>query len=188
MKTLIIFFILAFSFESFAEATNSYVDLNLVALQYRYEDTVNQTQATQAYRSYSMAFQYRQIRASAELNSFTDSTGNQSLAIEKKVSEYLITLGYQVYRLAQDENKISLDCFANAALGQTKTEVKTTLFSNQNTADSESDLVLGLGGSLVGRVHYFLAELDFKYLNSKNMSPQYVPVLSFKMGIGIPLN
>ncbi len=163
------------------------LDLLPLQLQMRYEDANDQTRTNHQYQAYSIAFQYENFRTELEYSQFFDSTGNSSLKIEQAIKEFDLGLGYRIYDLADPVEKLSLSGIVNLWLGQTQTSVDTTLLGVQNSAQSEKEMVIGAGVSLIGRISYFLIETDLKMLNSKNMNPRDVPVFAIKLGIGIPL-
>jgi hypothetical protein len=184
MKYLIVSSLLFLSFS--AKAESSYFDLMPLQIQLRYEDTLDQTRGTQTYKSYALAYQYHWFRSVAELNNLSDSSGNKTVGTQRNIVEFLFSAEYRVYQLLHKENNLSLDFFANAWGGQTRTDITTTFLSVQNTSSSDSDLVWGFGASALGRFRYLMIEADLKMLYSQNMNPQQVPVFTFKVGAGIP--
>jgi hypothetical protein len=167
-------------------APDQYVDLLLLQLQNRFEDSTAQERTNRQYQAYGIAGQYSVFRAEFEFNQFYDSTGNQSLKVEQTLREYDLGLGYRVYQLISDDRRLSLNAFAKVWLGQTRTTVDTTFAGVQTTNESDPEAVYGLGASVMARLTYFIAEAEFRYLNSKNFSPQNVPVFAIKIGASIP--
>lgn len=184
MKAVLFILLVLFRINLLAEELKQTVDILPLQIQFRYEDSVEQAKATQQYQSLGFNYQRSLLRFGYEVSSRLDKTGNQSLSIEKKVQDYLLTGGYQLYQIKSEDQKLSISWFAETFVGQTQTDVKTTLFSSSTTSSSEKDWILGLGSSLVGRYSYALLVTDIKVLSSKNMSPQIVPALSFKFGFG----
>lgn len=163
------------------------LDLLPLELQMRYEDANDQTRTNHQYQAYGIGFQYTDFRAELEYSQFYDATGNASLKIEQSIKEFNLGLGYQVYHLADANQKLSLSGLINLWLGQTQTIIDTTLLGAKSTSESEKENVLGAGFVVIGRISYFMIETDFKVLNSKNMNPREVPVFALKLGLGIPL-
>lgn len=184
MRFILTFLFLFTHLKLQADEMKQIIDIMPVQIQFRYEDSVEQTKATQQYQGLGFNYQRNYLRFGCDISSRLDKTGNASLAIEKKIQEYLFSGGYQLYQLQSQDQKLSLTWFGQALLGQTQTQVKTTLLGSSATSTSDKDWVIGAGTSLVGRYAYGLIETDLKILNSKNMSPQIVPVLSFKFGAG----
>ena len=167
-------------------APDQYVDLMPLQLEYRFEDSTGQERTNRQYQSYGIGMQYSKYKAELEFSQFYDKTGNPSLKIEQTIREFNLGFGYRLYQLLSDDRRMSLNAFAKLWLGQTQTTIDTTLLTSQSSADSDKEMVLGAGGSLLVRISYFLAEADLKMLNSKNMSPQDVPVFAAKIGVTIP--
>ncbi len=167
-------------------APDQYVDLIPLQLQYRFEDSTAQERTNRQYQAYGIAIQYSAFRAELEFNLFYDKTGNPSLKIEQSIREYDLGFGYRAYQLISDDRRMSLNAFAKLWLGQTHTTVDTTLLTSQTSVDSDKEVVLGAGASLIARISYFFVETELKMLNSKNMSPQSVPVFAAKIGVSIP--
>lgn len=165
-----------------------YVDLILLQFQYRYEDTINQEKALQNYASYDLVFQWNDWRTGLQMSQLSSSTGNPSYMTEVKTKEYLAELGYQFYTLMSNDTKHSLGLFGAGYLGETQTTTDRTLLnSNKVHNESDPDTVMGLGVGAVARIYWLLLESDFKILQSRNMSPQQVPVFGMKLGLSIPL-
>ena len=163
------------------------LDLLLLQLQMRYEDSNDQTRTNHQYQTYGVGYQYSDFRAELEYSQFYDATGNASLKIEEKIQEFNLGLGYQVYHLADAHQRLSLSGLASLWVGQTQTIIDTNLLGSKSTSESEKETVLGAGFILIGRISYFMIETDFKMLNSKNMNPRDVPVFALKLGLSIPL-
>ena len=168
------------------EPNTSSIDLLFLQLQFRFEDANDQTRTNHQYQAYGLGWQQSFFRAEIEYSQYYDSTGNSALKIEQTVQELSLGLGYELYKFTDIERSLSLAAYANVWLGQTQTTIDTTLLSVQNTLKSDKENVLGFGASLVGRIKYFILETDFKMLNSKNMSPQTIPVVGIKLGASIP--
>lgn len=179
-----IFIALLFSENTLAQR---YIDILPLQLQFRYEDSASQSKEIVQYQSFDVAAQQDQYRLAFAFSKNETRTGNPSLSITTQVNDYALTGGYLIFEISAPEKKRSLNFFATATLGTTQTKVSTQLLGFSPTAaESNKNMIYGLGLSLVGRVKYFLFETDFKIINSKNYSPQYVPVMGIKMGVGIP--
>lgn len=164
-----------------------YLDLILLQFQYRYEDTINQEKALQNYSSYDLVFQWNNWRTGLQMSQLSSSTGNPSYMTEVKTTEYLAHLGYQFYSLMSADNQHSLGFFGAGYLGETQTTTDRTLLNSSKVHnESDPDTVIGLGVGAIARVYWLLLESDFKMLQSRNMSPQQVPVFGIKLGVGIP--
>jgi hypothetical protein len=170
------------------EISENYVDILPLEIQFRYEDSSDQSRTTHQYQAYDLAYQHTAFRFELQWSQYYDSTGNSTLKINQTIRELNLGLGYRVYHLSEPNNKLDLSSFVVFWGGQTQTEIETILLSTKNSVLSEKDNVYGVGINLVGRINYFIAETDFKYLTSKNMSPLQVPVFGIKIGAGIPFD
>ncbi len=188
MKIFFLTFCL-FATNAFAQtpvAADNFVDILPLQLQYRFEDSTGQERTNRQYQAYGLGIQYLQFHAEFEFNQFYDKTGNGSVKIEQTIREYDLGLGYRVYQLMSDDRRLSLNIFGKVWLGQTQTTVDTNFLASYTSVDSNLENVYGIGASALARLSYFLTEVEFKMLNSKNMSPQSVPVLAIKIGLTIP--
>ena len=92
-----------------------------------------------------------------------------------------------IFEISAPEKNRSLNIFTSLTLGTTQSKVNTQLLGlSSTTAESDKNIILGAGVTLVGRLKYFLLETEFKLINSKNFSPQTVPAAAIKMGVCIP--
>lgn len=187
---LVLILLLISSFGSAAskkpEVEKYFLDILPLHLQYRYEDNSDQMRTNIQYQAYSLGLQISDFRTELEYSQYSDSTGNPSVKIEKAITEFDLALGYRVYVWRLAEHDMSLSFFGNIWFGQTQTKIDTTLLTSKSTLTSGPEQILGVGASVIGRISYFIMLLDFKMLNSKNMSPQSIPVYGLKIGTGIP--
>lgn len=177
---------IAFLFSEAAVAQR-YIDILPLQLQFRYEDSASQSKEIVQYQSFDIAAQQDQYRLGFGFSKNETRTGNPSLNITTQVYDYALTGGYLIFEISAPEKKRSLNFFATATLGTTQLKVSTQLLgSSPTSAESNKNMIYGAGVTLVGRAKYFLFETDFKIINSKNYSPQYIPVMGIKMGASIP--
>lgn len=167
-------------------APDQYIDLFPLQLQNRYEDSSSQERTNRQYQAYTLGVHYSDLRIEIEYNQFYDKTGSGSVKVEQTIREYDLGVGYRVFGLMSDDRRLSFNAFAKFWVGQTQTTVDTTFASSQTTDKSDNQNVLGLGASVLTRITYFIAEAELRILNSKNMSPQSVPVFGFKIGVCLP--
>jgi hypothetical protein len=170
----------------FEVAPDRYVDLLPLQLQNRYEDSSAQERTNRQYQAYTLGLQFSIFRMEVEYNQFYDKTGGASLKVEQTIKEYNLGLGYRVYQLISDDRRLTFNIFGKLWLGQTQTTVDTTFAGTLTEDVSDKENVLGAGASALVRISYFIAEADFRFLNSKNMNPQTVPVFGVKVGATIP--
>lgn len=175
------------SWAQFEVAPDRYLDILPVQLQNRYEDSSSQERTNRQYQAYTLGMQFSIFRAEFEFSQFYDKTGGgTALNVEQTIREYDLGLGCRVYQLISDDRRLSLNVFGKVWLGQTQTTLDTTFATSQTQDVSDKDSVYGAGASALVRISYFAAEADFRFLNSKNMSPQTVPVFGLKIGATIP--
>lgn len=167
-------------------APDRFVDLMPLQLQSRYEDSSGQERTNRQYQAYSLGLQYSAFRSELEFNQFYDKTSSGSVRIENTIREFNLGLGYRVYQLISDDRRFTLNAFTKLWLGQTQTTVATNFGVSQSTDKSDQDMVLGASVSVLARITYFMVEAELRALNSKNMSPQTVPVFGLKLGASIP--
>ena len=183
MKIAFVLITFVLSTQSYA---NQFIDLFPLQLHYRYEDSADQAIEVIQYRTLGVAIQPGFYRLGFEYSRQEYETGNSSLSVRTDLKEYTLSASCRLLQVAALEKRRSLDFFVGAVLGTTQTEVRTQLFNNPSTSKSGSNLVYGLSASLIGRIHYFAIETEFKILTSKNFSPQVVPVAQIKLGASIP--
>jgi hypothetical protein len=170
----------------FEVAPDRYIDLLPLQIQNRYEDSSAQERTNRQYQAYSLGVQFSIFRMELEYNQFYDKTGGASLKVEQTIQEYDLGLGYRVYQLISDDRRLTLNLFGKLWFGQTQTTIDTTFAGVQSQDVSDKENVLGAGASALLRISYFIAEVDFRVLNSKNMSPQTVPVVGARIGATFP--
>ena len=164
-----------------------YIDILPLELQFRYEDSSSQSKEIVQYQSYAIAAQQDKYRLGFAFSKNESRTGNSSLSFTTQVNDYSFIGGYLIFEISAPERKRSLDIFATGLLGTTQSKVTTQLLGTSPTMSaSDKNIIYGIGITLVGRAKYLLLETDFKIINSKNYSPQYVPVVGVKIGASIP--
>ncbi len=168
-------------------APDRFIDILPLQIQNRYEDSSAQERTNRLYQAYSLGVQFSIFRMEFEYNQFYDKTGGgAALKVEQTIQEYDIGLGYRVYQIISDDRRLTFNVFGKLWWGQTQTTIDTT-FAGIKTQDvSDRQTVLGAGASALLRISYFIAEADFRFLNSKNMSPQTVPVAGARIGVTFP--
>lgn len=171
----------------FEVAPDRYVDLLPLQLQNRYEDSSSQERINRQYQAYTVGVQFSIFRMEFEYNQFYDKTGSgTALQTEQTIREYDLGLGYRVYQLLSDDRRMSINAFAKLWLGQTQTTIEQAFAGNYSKDESDKEMVTGAGASALVRISYFMIEGDFRFLNSKNMHPQTVPVFGLKIGFSLP--
>jgi len=188
MKYCISLVVLMFTQMALAE-----IHLFLPGIQIRYQDSITQAREQKVYQNYSVQYQYDYYLIGLEHNKLSEESGNSSLRVESLVSETLLIAGYSFWslnleQLSQNEKKFGLARFElvlQSYLGQTQTRVKTILLSQSTTNNSQEDTVIGLGGNVLFKFGYFLASFDARYLQSKNFSPNWVPLANIKIGLNL---
>ncbi|MBC7467607.1 MAG: hypothetical protein H7256_16570 [Bdellovibrio sp.] len=184
MKKYVLVFLI---FASQMSLADNYVDILPLQLQYRYEDTVNQSKDYLSYQSFGAAIQVEKFRLGIDAAIRKDSTGNASLNIETKKKDFLLSVGYQVYLIQNKDSIWHVGLFANGIAGVSETEVKTNLLGSSSSSVGDQNPVFGLGAAAVFRVKYFVLEADVKALNSKGFSPSTVFSSQLKLGLTIPI-
>lgn len=161
------------------------LDIFPLQFKYHFEDDNNQTKSNRPYDSYSLAYQYNELRFEIEYAEHKEKTGNSSLSIAEKISQYSLSIGYQFYYFKTNSDFFTLAALGSVVIGQTTTEVETHFLNDYTIDKSPKDQLFGLAACLVGRIKYFVAEAEVKYLNSDNTYPQDILAYAFKMGLGI---
>lgn len=184
MKKYILGFLILAAQNSFAD---NYIDILPLQLQYRYEDTVNQSKDYLSYQTFGAAIQVEKYRLGIDAAKRKDSTGNASFNIETLKKDFLLTVGYEVYLLQNKDSIWHVGFFANAIAGVSETEVTTKLLSSSSSSVADQNPVFGLGAAAVFRIKYFMMEADVKALNSKGFSPSTVFSSQLKLGLTIPI-
>lgn len=164
----------------------NYVDILPLQLQYRYEETSNQSKDYISYQSYGAAIQVEKYRIGLDYSKHRVQTGNASLNIESTEKDFILTAGYQVY-LLQNKDQWSVDFFANAAIGTSEAEVNTNLLGATTSSIGDQNPIFGLSASAVGRVSYFMTEIEVRALNSKGFSPTTVFTSQLKVGLSFSI-
>ncbi len=171
--------------------TEIYVEVLPLQTQFRYEDSTEQTHATQRYDGWiNLGFQYNQFRATYTQASHSDSSGAGSLVVETKHADQLVSIAFRFLQLTSTPQltRLSFEMFGNGYAGTSQTKTDTKLFGRTSSAQSDPEAVFGLGVSVVGRAFiarfYGLSEVDLKVLYSNNFYPQAVPAAGLKVGVG----
>ncbi len=167
-----------------------HIDIMPLQLQFRYEDSVEQSRQLQTYKGLfeipifanNLAYQLNDYRLSLGQSYQYEKSGNPSIEIRRSRSEFLLGAGYRVFQHVSTDETMTLDFFTNIFLGSTQTEVETKFLGVSSKSKSDTDLVVAAGASAVGRYKFLVVEADFKYLYSINMNPQYVPAFSLRAG------
>ncbi len=197
MKILTIGLILFMTVSGFAaekpfdQATDAArLDIMLLQIQFRYEDSVEQSRQLQNYKGLldipilelNLAYQINNFRFSLGHSYQFEKTGNKSLEIRRSTDEFLLGSGYRVLHIESPDKNMALDLFAQVFAGVTQTQVETKLVGVSSKSKSNPDSVFAAGMSAVGRYKYAVVEGDVKYINSANMNPQYVPAFTVRAG------
>ncbi len=167
-----------------------YIDIMPIQVQFRYEDSVDQSRKLHTYKGYfnvpvielNLAYQYGDHRVSLGHSYQAEATGNQTLSLDKTKDEYLLGIGYRYFQISSSDQKLTLDLFANMFAGVTQSQVDTRFFGNSSKAKSDMDPVFAAGSSAVARLMFMVLEVDAKLLYSTNMSPQIVPAFAIRFG------
>jgi hypothetical protein len=167
-----------------------FIDIMPIQVQLRYEDSVDQSRKLQTYKGYfntsfiefNVAYQFDLNRISFSHSYLRESTGNQTLALEKSKEDYLLGLGYRYAHWASGNKNVTLDLFANFFAGATQSQVETRFFGASTKAKSDLDPVFAAGSSAVGRFKFLVVEIDSKILYSTNSSPQIAPAFAVRFG------
>lgn len=173
------------------------VQVFLPGIQMRFQDTLHQARESVYYKNYSVNYQMQSYILGLEYSQYSEDSGNSSLKVESQTDEWLMMAGYSFYTWIIDrsivqaiENKknvsiketLRFEFFLHVVLGKTQTQVKTSVVNASTTQKTDWDDVVGLGAAIQFKIGYFLTSLDSYYLQSKDFSPNFVPVTTLKIG------
>ncbi len=161
------------------------LNVYLPGIDFRFEDNMDQTQSLKTGLFYSLSTQI-QNDFYVGVNYFTqsESSGNNSLSIERKSQDVQLALGYQIYQY-QFPSQVQLRFFAMAYAGFQQTQVTTQLLSQSQTESTDHKNVMGLGGLVQASYRSLLLEVDTSYLTSENYNPNSISVSHIKLGYQI---
>lgn len=180
------YFLVGILFVTQSALAENYIDILPLQLQYRYEETSNQSKDYISYQSYGAAIQVEKYRLGLDYSKHRVQTGNTSLNVETTTKDFILTAGYQVY-LLQNKDQWRLDCFANGVIGTSEAEVNTNLLGATTASVGDQNPIFGLSASAVGRINYFMMEFEVRALNSKGFSPATVFTSQLKVGLSFSI-
>ncbi len=158
------------------------LNLYLPTLQFRYEDSANQSRLLKTGYSLNLALEIQsQFITGLEYNIQNENTGNLSSSIARDFSELNLSVGYKVFGIHLAE-KNQLSFFGVGYLGQNKNKIKTELLGTSSVDESTSELSYGLGLLAQLRLNIFLIELDTRMMSSHSYEPQTVSVSDLRVG------
>ena len=187
MMRILFFLILipAFSFSKIAPAaiqSDYQLNLYLPTLQFRYEDSANQSRQLKTGYSLNLALEIQnQFITAIEYNIQNEKTGNSSLSITRDFSELNFSAGYKVFHINMSE-KNQLSFFGVGYLGQNKNKIKTELLGTSSIDDSAPEISYGLGALAQLKLNIFLIELDTRMMSSRSYEPQTVSMTDLRVG------
>ncbi len=158
------------------------LNLYLPTLQFRYEDSANQSRLLKTGYSLNLALEIQnQFITALEYNIQNEKTGNSSLSITRDFSELNLSAGYKVFRINMTE-KNQLSFFGVGYLGQNKNKIKTELLGTSSVDESAPEISYGLGALAQLKLNIFLIEIDTRMMSSRSYEPQTVSVTDLRVG------
>ncbi|MFZ3230837.1 MAG: hypothetical protein WA160_11580 [Pseudobdellovibrio sp.] len=182
-----IIFFLVFSLMTSLSSARMNIDILPLQLQSRFEDTAAQSKEMVRYQSFGTAFQIDDFRFGYDYSSHANETGIPSLSIQTKTNESLFSSSYRIFNIEGAVSKLSLDLFVGIMLGLSNSEVQTRLLGASAVTSANSNMVLGLGTSAVGRWKFLILETEVKVLNSKDFNPSSVFATDIKLGLSFEI-
>lgn len=179
-----IFIFLSLLFSVITAHAQHEVQIYIPGLQFRYEETSEQSIDLRDYTHYALSYMYKGLLLGLEHNQLQDKSGSSSLGVKTQMKEWNLLVGASVFKL--ELKNLTADTNVEFVLfgvaGQSKAEIETTLIGQTQKSTSEPEAVAGLGGMILFRLDYFIAGLDARYMQSKAYQPNAVSVTSFKLG------
>ncbi len=119
--------------------------------------------------------------------------GNETLNYTQKRYDYILSVGLSPLQLNPGISFLpdhKLEIFINGFIGQTKNEIKTKLYNQYNTNESEDNSLIGIGlesDLIIGQFLGFGADIRYVYqANNNNENPEGNLVLGLKVSGYLP--
>jgi hypothetical protein len=162
------------------------LNLYLPALQFRYDDDMEQQQSVKTSWQYTLAVRiFSDFLLGLETSSYAQKTGNSSLAIESSTQNFGINLGYRIVAFSMS-NEAKLNFWGLAVWGQSRTQVTTQLLGTSSTEISQNKDIVGAGVIAQVCLKKFLIEFDTRLVRSDNFHPRTMSVSHVRLGIEVP--
>lgn len=154
-------------------------------IQYRYQEGSDQLIDIRDYTTYSANYMYDKFLIGVEYNTNQENSGNTALGVKSSAQELNALFGYSLLKLELQgvTSNTNLEVIAFAIAGSTKTKIETSLNGVVQPNTSESQSVLGLGGTVFFRLGYFVAGLDTRMMQSEAYLPKSISVGTIKLGV-----
>lgn len=161
------------------------VQIYAPGFQFRYEEGSDQSIDLRSYTHYSVNYMYQSFLLGIEHNRSQDNTGSTALGVKNNTKEWNVIAGFSLAKINFKNltPNTNLELLLIGAIGQSQSEIETSLNGQSQTDESESASTLGLGGLLLFRIDYFVVGLDTRYMQSKAYQPNAVSVSSVKLGV-----
>ena len=180
----LIVFALLFISTSIALAQHE-VQVYVPGIQFRYEEGSDQHLDLRNYTTYSINYMYDKFLLGVEHNTNQENSGGTALGVKSSAKEWNAILGYSLAKLELTgvTRNTNLEIVLFALAGSTATEIETSLNGVSQPSTSESQGVVGLGGTVFFRLDYFVAGFDTRVMQSEAYLPKSVSVSTIKLGV-----
>ncbi len=191
MKKFAFIFSLIITVNVFAKykTAESGFDLNLYlpTLQFRFQDGMDQSRSIKTGYSLNASVNIEQkYMLGIEYNIQSEKSGNSSLSINRNFSEINLIAGFNFLQIYISEvHKFNL--WGTGYLGQNSNKIKTELFGQATTDQSEAETTYGVGVLAQMKLNFLLFEIDTRMMSSKSYEPQIMSVTDLRFGFQIPL-
>lgn len=168
----------------YAEAQHE-IQIYAPGFQFRYEEGSDQSIDLRGYSHYAVNYMYQSLLLGIEHNRSQDNTGSTSLGVKTQMKEWNFVAGFSLAKM-EFQNltpNTNLEVLIFGLMGQSKTEIETSLNGQSQTDTSDPESVLGLGGLVLFRLDYFIVGLDTRFMQSKAYEPNSVSVSTVKLGV-----
>ena len=163
-----------------------HLNIFLPGVQMRYQDTAAQSQEVVTHYTYTVSGQvYDRFLLGFEYLTLKENTGNQSFAIERKMTEQMVFLGYTALKkdfLVSGQYLMEFMLTPELLLGQSSNEITTLLLGSSQSIKSVNEMSYGFGLIGTARIGYLIVESDFRYQTSKNYEPGSIMLGSVRVG------
>lgn len=160
------------------------IQIYIPGVQFRYEENYDQSIDLRSYTHYAANYMYKSLLLGIEHNRAQENSGSSSLGVKTEIKETNFLAGASVAKL-EFKNLMpnaNIELIVFGLMGQTKSDIETTLVGQAHKDSSETNSVLGLGGLILFRLEYIIAGVDTRYMQSQAFEPNGVSVSTIKLG------
>lgn len=167
----------------------SYLTLNLINPEMRYERANSQEIEDVKPLNFSFGYQKKRLSFLAEYARYSEDTGNSTSSIERTHQELLVWGRYHLVNKAQ--NELSGSLYGGVGLGGYQEEVKTTLMGDSRTDKENIKMMSGLSVGTEGAYQLqnfgFVAGIEGRALIASDFDPNPVWSVVIRLGVRFAL-